>query len=491
MLCHLSAATAVTPPDLTGGEWVGVGAPRFTADGATYPALALAPDGTPFVAYSDGGLGGKLSVRKLAGSDWVSVGTGGFSAGLAEYVNLVFAPNGTPHVAFLDWANGAKATVMQFDGSQWRAVGSPGLTSARAEQVRLAFAPDGTPYLAYRSWKKPTVQKFNGTSWTVVGNPEFAGTGVEVDGLSLAIGPTGVPYVAFAAEANRYRATVMKLDGSTWRTLGAAGFSPQSGAVDPSLVFAPDGTLHVAFGSLFGSPAVMKFAGGQWVAVGTANYPAQGAFKTSLAFAADGTPHVAFVDWYQQIAATVIRYDGAVWAPVGDAGLSADRADETRLAFGPDGTPYVAYVDRAGELAKVTVQKLVPPTTFARWADAHFSAADLARPEVSGPLADPDGAGVSNLLRFACGLPARGPVAMPPVGLTTVTEGGAQYPALRFSRRSVAPGLRYTVQASNDLVTWTDVSTWTADPSTVVTARDAVALGSSPRRFLRLRVVLP
>ncbi|HLP02861.1 MAG TPA: hypothetical protein VK163_12610, partial [Opitutaceae bacterium] len=56
------------------------------------------------------------------------------------------------------------------------------------------------------------------------------------------------------------------------------------------------------------------------------------------------------------------------------------------------------------------LEQPAPPTdTYATWRAAHFSGSGLIDDVVSGPLADPDSAGVTNLQRYAHDLPARGP----------------------------------------------------------------------------------
>ena len=127
-------------------------------------------------------------------------------------------------------------------------------------------------------------------------------------------------------------------------------------------------------------------------------------------------------------------------------------------------------------------------TTFAEWAAAGFSPAELGNPAISGPAADPDGVGVANLLRYALGLPARGRLAAPPTALGWVTEAGQTYAALSFNRKGNAPGLSYVVEASDDLITWTVVGTVAAGYPNAQSIRDAVPTTGATRRFLRLRV---
>jgi hypothetical protein len=160
-------------------------------------------------------------------------------------------------------------------------------------------------------------------------------------------------------------------------------------------------------------------------------------------------------------------------------GLLADPALVINYALPPN-SPYLGIYGR----------DLPSPasSTFTVWRTANFTAAEQANTAISGPEADPDACGLSNLARYAFGLPARGPVANP-ITPGTTTINTASYLTLAFPRRTDATDLRYIVESSTDLATWTAVpgQTYTAG-SGPITAQDAVAIGATPRRFLRLRI---
>ena len=261
------ATTAVT--SITRPLWSAVGSAGFSADTADYTSLAFAPDGTPYVAYQDGGDNFKATVMKFNGSGWGSVGSARFSASSAIYTSLAFAPDGTPYVAYQDVYNGQKATVMKFNGSEWISVGSAGFSAAQA-YTSLAFAPDGTPYVAYLDGGdnyKATVMKFNGSEWISVGSAGFSADMASY--TSLAFAPDGTPYVAYADYGTGNKTTVMKFNGSGWSSVGSAGFS--AGPVTyTSLAFAPDGTPYVAYQDVYNGQkaTVMKFNGSEWISVG-------------------------------------------------------------------------------------------------------------------------------------------------------------------------------------------------------------------------------
>ena len=125
--------------------------------------------------------------------------------------------------------------------------------------------------------------------------------------------------------------------------------------------------------------------------------------------------------------------------------------------------------------------------TYTAWRAHYFTASDLTNEAISGPAADPDNSGLTNLARYAFALPARGPVASP-VALTVTGTGADQHLALTFPRKGYAPEISYVVQSSTDLISWTNLQTVPPGYPKTFTFTDSAALGSAPRRFLRLRI---
>jgi methionine-rich copper-binding protein CopC len=328
-------------------QWVNLGNAGFSAGQATYTSLAIAPNGTKYVAYADGGNGNKATVMMFNGTSWVTVGSAGFSAGSIIYMSLAIAPDGTPYVAYEDSGHGNYATVMMFNGTNWAPVGSAGFSGSVASCISLAIAPNGTPYIAYEDNSfnhGATVMMFNGTNWVLVGSREFSADIAR--NQSLAISQDGALYVAYEDSGNGERTTVMTFDGTNWVPVGSVGFSA-SVATNQSLAIAPDGTPYVAYedGGNSNKATVMKFDGTNWVNVGNAGFSAGTASSTSLAIASDGTPYVAYQDGGNKYKATVMMFDGANWVDAGSAGFSDGTASYTSLAIAPDGSLYVAYED--------------------------------------------------------------------------------------------------------------------------------------------------
>lgn len=128
------------------------------------------------------------------------------------------------------------------------------------------------------------------------------------------------------------------------------------------------------------------------------------------------------------------------------------------------------------------------PPDYSAWADGNFTATELADPAISGAEADPDGSGMSNLLRYAFDLPARGPVAAP----TRVERGGSGSSStlmLAFPIRAEASDLVYEVQSSSDLVNWITEQSYAADKAKRTISYEIAETAGVERLFLRVRVL--
>jgi len=89
--------------------------------------------------------------------------------------------------------------------------------------------------------------------------------------------------------------------------------------------------------------------------------------------------------------------------------------------------------------------------SFETWRVSNFNALELEDPEISGPNAIVAADGLSNLLKYAFGLPAKTPVTVAPFAISVAES----HFAFTYTRPTVRPDLVYTVEVSQDLVNWT------------------------------------
>ena len=195
---------------------------------------------------------------------------------------------------------------------------------------------------------------------------------------------------------------------------------------------------------------------------------------------------------------------GPVAVPVSNAAANVVVAS-VYLAAGQHGLivegQYTSNQDYGDNSCGFTSVTLIPGTeSYAAWEAQYFSVGQQADPTVSGPVAAPQGDGVSNLLKYVCNIdPARlmtaaDRAALPTVG--TMSSNGTRYLTLTYRRYALLTGVSVNVQTSPDLVTWTT----TANPAVLASGNDPVTgdpitqVGvplNGSREFIRLSVTQP
>jgi hypothetical protein len=357
-----SVASIWTNPAVTSRAWGSLGSSGFSGNAAGEVNVAIAPNGTPYIAYQDWGGTQGMTVRRFDGTNWVLVGPANFSTFFqaAGGPSLAFDQSGTPYVAYIDPGLTNEAIVKRFDGTNWVTTDvtrpSGNVSTADARYTCLAKDPYGNLYLAYSdstaslNWAV-TLQKYNGTSWSVVPNAPVGFTPGAADWVSLAIEQDGTPIVAFS-DSGSGGLTVMAYAGGVVTALGSPGFAHLAWG-NTSLKVDPAGTPTVAFvDPTYSSKArVMRFAGGTWVNVGQPGFTAGPANAVSLSFGGVGLPYVAFQDGATgPNDLTLMSFTGGGWEPVGAAGFSATAVTYLSLAMDSNGAAYVVDAAQTGQL---------------------------------------------------------------------------------------------------------------------------------------------
>lgn len=267
------------------------------------------------------------------------IGLQGFSTGTPRNAPLAFLPNGQPVVAYSDGAFGGKVVVQRFSAGVWSAVGPPSGISFGTnyvQQVSLVINPgNGDIFVAYAEGPNVFIQRYNGT-WTYVGLPLPCGPASEI---SLALSPTGVPFVAYQSPAGVV--VVRRFAAIIWLPVGLP-LSVGSSS-DPSLVFSPSGTNpFVAFMESGVGITVKRLSAGVWIPVGV-SIGSPNSKQPCLAFGPLPFPHVGYQDGQL---VKVERYIFG-WTPVGPPGFPGRVQTNTWLALSQFGTPVAVYQDGA------------------------------------------------------------------------------------------------------------------------------------------------
>ncbi|MCB9135600.1 MAG: hypothetical protein H6636_09245 [Anaerolineales bacterium] len=271
-----------------GNSWDEVGDGSATGDGISQtdfsygPSLAIAPDGRLYVAWGTDNywnLTAHIYVRAWDGSQWKDIGTDPASGGgitnstHSWYPSLAIAPDGTPFVAwreFFDWSS--DVYVRAWNGSNWVEAGEGSASGGgvsndywSSSAPALAIALDGTLYV---SWTKCDrgggncsiyIRRRDGNSWLEVGEGSASGVGIN-NGLgspsfaTLILAPDGTPYVSWNDKTIENRGIyILAWNDTSWVEVGVD--SASSGGINhtsgfqgtPSLAIAPDGSLYLAW----------------------------------------------------------------------------------------------------------------------------------------------------------------------------------------------------------------------------------------------------
>jgi hypothetical protein len=233
------------------GLWRNLGNPDFSSPGSAYASMAIY-NNTPYVAFSDGAYGSRVSVMYYTGSSWVYFGAPGFSTGAASFVSLTVDGSGNKYLAYSDASSscGGKIVVWwcPMGGTVFSQLGAAtGISAGEADWTSIAAVNSDNIYVVYEDYNngnKATVMNYNSGAWSSKGTGFSAGKALYT-GISVY---NGTPYVVYSDGGNSGKLTVMSyVSGTTWTPVGSAGFTPGS-AANPAMAIDPStGHIYVAF----------------------------------------------------------------------------------------------------------------------------------------------------------------------------------------------------------------------------------------------------
>ena len=176
-------------------------------------------------------------------------------------------------------------------------------------------------------------------------------------------------------------------------------------------------------------------------------------------------------------------------SPAFTLGLTALQRGTIIHSKGVEGSPALQYIVFTGSEVEPP-----PEGTFAAWQEQNFSPAQLADETVSSPGAMPAGDNVSNLVKYAFDLSPLTPVTQRDLFGSDLIDGDL---VLIYHERTDVQDVGYTVEFSQDLITWVEGEAFLEEIGRVavgsnlaqVTVRAALPAGAA-KGFLRLKVEL-
>jgi hypothetical protein len=414
-----SSAATLTVLTPTGWQPVGdqVNVVSATARSVRQPSVAVAPNGTIFVAYIEHNSDpagttsvpeGSLRVRRLpvGATTWTDVG-GILNSGAHPqpwYPEIrVRSSDNQPVVAWVSFRNVAGSNrdqmiVQQFNGTAWQPLGTEAGGLAVSAQgdggIRLVLqAGTDVPHvvfvegicLVYRTW--------NGTAWepdtsTTLGQQRYCAASRQ-SGAALGISGAGTVYVAGSPPPPPPSADLRNWISVRFRGTNDNGFfnsqvgggpvnpAPLAEIFDAELAFSLTGqpVLAYAFRNPANALAVREFMPGGWVSVGgdllTSDPMMTDTLVPTSRVRIESVGGVYGVAWatgtLAQTRVTGRVWNGSAWERVPAPHASGANIGYFGLAVSSGGAPYVALTERSSNQTNRDLAASLFVRTCADW----------------------------------------------------------------------------------------------------------------------------
>lgn len=359
----LAAALAVScqsPTKTTGGgtptgaAWQAVGTPPSEGS-VKYVSMALDISGNPYLAFSDYGTTAaeRISVVRYQDGAWAQVGDASFSDGEADDVSIAVASNGTPYVAYTDWTLTSPMVCKMYNGAGWATADAPATTGTSTQTLGMAADKSGNVYWAVddtgTGGRGASLFKTGAgdSAWTFVA--AYGSPSGDTGSFQLKLDGNGVPYFAVEDDTNR-TLSVAKLNGSSFTALSTTGL-PTDEEHWPTLAFDSSNSPYLSYQDWDSSTKqinVLKYTGTAWTQAGNADFSAHEAWAPTIA-CLNNTPYVVYAD---QPASgtndilTIQKLSGSTWTTVASTGFNQkEDSDWHTIAFDATGVPFVSFLN--------------------------------------------------------------------------------------------------------------------------------------------------
>ncbi|QOD61718.1 T9SS type A sorting domain-containing protein [Polaribacter haliotis] len=343
-------------------NWEYVGDDRFS--GAIYANIfnmTVTKDGKPIVYLKEDRQSNRAKARIFNGTDWIAYGPeNGFGPGSESELNIE-TDNDNNVVVVYEAVRGYGKRY----SDRWRDLGggSGVFSSGRTNYMDLVVSKkSNNPYVVYAdepNRNRATVRKFNNTAraWEFVGN--FAFTNNIVRFTTIAVDTNETPYIAFQDRSLSAKISVMKFDGTNWVYVGDGGFIDGE-AQYTSIAINSKNEVYIFYSNKENGNKgiVKKFDGTNWVNVGSSEIVTSGsAIFNQIKFSKNDTPYIAFKDGANEGKTTVMRFSKNDWETVGKVGFSNGSANVLSLHFDDSGNLFLGFSEANNVDFRASVMK--------------------------------------------------------------------------------------------------------------------------------------
>jgi hypothetical protein len=359
----------------TGSSWLQLGSflDANTNQSAFYPSLALDSSGNPVVSWSEfDGTSNKIYIKRYGTNAWRNLGNAlDVTLNATAYSSSIARKSDDkPVVAwqeqFIGGATNFDTNVYakEWTGSDWNLLGQVNHQGKSGSLPSLALQTDNKPVVAYlerysadltSESSSVYVRRWSGTTWQDLGGALTSPTSIR--GLSLAVGSSNTPIVAFATCPASCSLYVKKWNGTNWVGMnGSATPAPVYSGFVTSLALALDSTgkPSVVWAGDFLSPSVKvkRWNGTSWVNYGSGvalNPTGTGAYLPSLKLRSDNQPVVAYGERNASghFDAYVKRWIGTAWLTIANSlnNSPSGNASQASLVLSSNNNPSVSWIE--------------------------------------------------------------------------------------------------------------------------------------------------
>jgi hypothetical protein len=359
---YLSFLIFFLNPQLVWAQWVSLGDTTGISTGATsYGSLITASNGHFYLSYQDSILN-KAVVLKYDGAAWSYIGDStGITSGNTMYNSLAVNDSGKIFHAFQDITQSNKLSIGQYDNSSTNITNN--LSASGAYFTRIGCDQTGKPYTTYRDLSLNgcfVTKRLDGTSWSTVGVAGFAPLLSYYP--SIVIGSNDTIYVSFVTALSALNVMKIHKDavaGAAWQSAGVSISTAGSHSIFKNLsamCIDSSNRLYLAYVSTSNKLCVRRYEGGVWIDLGTPDFSPGLVTSVSIAVTPAGTPYVSYGDATNNNKLVVMMYNGTQWSALGNNALSTGSVYYTALTVDNSGLPVVAFGD-SGENGKTKVMR--------------------------------------------------------------------------------------------------------------------------------------